>query len=607
VPFKKARVVIPSLIVLAAVAAGGAQLWAEHQARLRVDEMLANLPMGANGHYSDVSYNLFTHTLRLNGLTVARNDNPLIAVRHVVLHHLSGNGDTGTPFHAEAVSLTGLDIWRNGRHVKVGDVEAHDVAILAPGVPVPAGTPSWLIAPEEGTPVSVGAVQANAISDDQGVSIVALAVDGYQTGRVREASLSHYQDGHGNAVESAAGTAIDLDGLDRVFNVERYTPGAPGWTAPRTLIGHLDVADVTAKGPQGDSHIDHLTIDNLAARPFAAAPTEEAVKTPAFARDAAAAIAIGNGTVLNVHVTDTRTDSAASLEHLAVTGYQDGAVGRFTLNHLTASEHGKTVASLGHFEVNGLNATALLHAPPDDSTADLIAAAQGGGLKLSSLAIADVSFPLPDSGTVTMKSLTESVAYGKPIQTSFALSGLSVPANATPQLAQLLQPLGVDPVVLSLKETASYDPDTGDTTVDSATLAAAQLGSIDLSGQFTNLPRSLPKDDDLANALGQIGIGAFSLSYTNDSLVQRVVAGLAKQSGKTPAEIMDGARAAASFFAAAAVPSQDDAGQQIANFLTNPKRLTLTASPIAPVPLANFQGQDYHAAQAALNLHLSAN
>ncbi len=606
-PFKKARIAIPSLIVLIAAAAGGAQLWAAHQAEQRVDDTLANLPAGETGHYDKLSYNLFTQTLRLNGLSVTRNTSPLIVVRRMVLHHLSGDGATATPFHAESLSLADLEVWPNGRHVKFGDIEARNVALLAPGVPVPASTPAWLTAPEAGTLVAVGAAQATMITSDQGASIAALSLGGYQTGEVREASLSHYADGNGNRVESATATNLDLDGLDRVFNVARYTPGAARWSAPRQLVGHLDLAGVTSKDKEGDSHLDRLTIDSLAARPFAMAPTDQAIATPAFVRDAAAAIAIGNATIVNISTTDSADQASVSFGHLGVSGYQDGAIGRFTFSDLTIGHHGKTVTSIGHVEMGGLNATALLQAPPDATTADLITIAQDGGLRLPSLALSDVSVPLAGGGVVRVKSLTNQVTYGKPIKTAFDLSGLSLPANTTPELAALLRPLGIDPVALSLNETASYDPDTGNTTIDQATISAAGLGSLSLRGDFTNLPRDISKDDDVASVLGQIGIGSFAVTYTDDTLVQRVIADLARQSGKTPAEITDGARAAAAFFAASLVPGQADAGEQIANFLANPKNLTLTASPIAPVPVATFEGQDLHAAQAALNLHLSAN
>ncbi|MCB8880230.1 hypothetical protein ACELLULO517_08305 [Acidisoma cellulosilytica] len=606
-PFKKARIAIPSFIVLVAVAAGGAQLWAEHQARVRVNETFAALPAGTTGHYDDLHYNLFTQTLRMSGLSVARAGQPQLAVQKVVLHHVSGNGTVETPYRTSTVTLVGIDVWRGAHHIKIGDASAKNVSILAPGIPAPAGTPRWLIAPENGTPVAVGSLLANTISDDQGMSVVALSLTDYQTGQLRQISLNHYTDSHGNTIENAAATAVDLDGLDRVFNPARYTPDAESWTAPRPLLGHLEIANLTTKGRQRDSHFDHLTLDTLTGRPFAAAPMPETVKTPAFARDAAAAIGIGNATVVNLTLQDSGTASTAIINHVALTGYSDGAVGRFAIGHVTVQEKGKTTASLGHFEFSGLNATALLHAPADASLSDLVATAQNGGLKLSSLAIAGLSAPLPNGGTVTLKDLKDSVTYGTPVQTDMSLNGLSIPAVATPDLEKLLQPLGIDPLVLSFSERGSYDEASGDTHLDASKLSAAGLGSISLSGQFTNLPRSLPANDDFAAALGQTGIGAFRISFSNESLVQRITAMMAKQAGKTPAEITDGARAAAAFFAAALVPGQADAGVQIANFLSDPKTLTLTAAPAAPVAVGSFTGADLHAAQAALNLHLSAN
>lgn len=605
-PFRKARIAIPSVIVLVAIVAGGAQLWAEHEARQRVNETLAALPAGASGHYDSLSYNLFTQTLRLSGLSVERGGQPQLAIGDVVLHHLSGNGSSQTPYHAGTVTLVGIDLWRGTHHIKIGTVAAKDVAILAPGEPVPAGTPRWLTAPEDGTPIAFGTVQAQAISDDQGTSIVALSLSDYLGGQLRDMSFSHYADSHGNTVDSAAAAAIDLDGLDRVFNPARYTPDAPSWTAPRPLLGHLEVANLTTKGAHGTSRFDHLTIDGVTGRPFASAPTPEAVKTQAFARDAAEAIGIGNATLLNLAVQDTRTASTVTIGHMSLTGYTDGALGRFTLGHVAIAESGKSAASLDHVELNGLVATALLHAAPDASIDTLLATAQNGGVKLSGLNLAGLQLSLPTGGTVALKDLKDSVSYGSSVQTEMTMNGLSVPASATPELHELLQPLGIDPLVLSAAESGSYNSATGDSHIASSKIAAEGLGSLALSGDFTNLPRDLGANGDVMAALGQTGIGAFNISFSNESLVQRIIAMLAKQSGKTPAEMTDGARAAASFFAAALVPDQADAGEQIANFLANPKTVTLTAAPAAPVPVSAFTSSNLRAAQTALNLHLTA-
>lgn len=100
VKFSKTQIAIPSAIVLLAVAAGGVQLWGQHQARLRVDETLASLPAGATGHYDQLDYNVFTRTLRLSGLSLTRDGQPLLRIESAVLHHLSGDGSDAHPFHA---------------------------------------------------------------------------------------------------------------------------------------------------------------------------------------------------------------------------------------------------------------------------------------------------------------------------------------------------------------------------------------------------------------------------------------------------------------------------------------------------------------------------
>jgi hypothetical protein len=603
---KNNQIAIPAVIVLLVATAGAAQLWGEHQAKVRLDETLATLPQGLTGHYESLGYNVFTRTLRINGLTVTRDNLPTLSIEEVVLHHLAATGEMGSPFHAEAVRLRNVQAWRGGHSISATQVTAQNIAILAPGVPAPQGTPSWLIAPGSGTLLSAGSIIANGITDDEGATLAALSMSGYNEGQLRHASASHFADKQGNQIETADARDVDLGGLDRVFDTGRYTPGAPSWPAPHPLIGHAEITGFESHGDGGSGTIDNLTIDDFAARPFASSPTAANVKRHAFARDAAEAISIGSASLIGLHFVDNRTQVVGALGHLSLTLYADGALARFSMSNLSVSGHGTSAATIGHFEMTGLNATPLLHQPPGQSVSNLIEAAGNGGLEVGAMDLAQASVRAPTGVTIALTSLSETVNGNAPVETTLSLRGLSIPAHATPQLEQLLTPLALSQVVLDLDENGSYDPATGDTTVKRAVVTAERLGSLSLSAQFTNVPRRLAGTDDPMAAFSQLGIGAFTFQFTNDTLVQRVTAMLAKQSGKTPAEIADQGKTAASFLAAGLVPGQADAGEQVASFIAAPKTLTITAAPVAPVPLGAFKGPTLRAALTALNLRLTA-
>ncbi len=117
----------------------------------------------------------------------------------------------------------------------------------------------------------------------------------------------------------------------------------------------------------------------------------------------------------------------------------------------------------------------------------------------------------------------------------------------------------------------------------------------------------MPQDGSALAALSVVGIGPFTIRFTNDSLVERIIAMQARQADKTPADVTDEAKLAGSFAAAALVPGQPDAGQQVAAFIADPHVLTITATPASPIPVGAFLGAGRETAQSALNLRLSAN
>src|SRR6202034_796511 len=153
---------------------------------------------------------------------------------------------------------------------------------------------------------------------------------------------------------------------------------------------------------------------------------------------------------------------------------------------------------------------------------------------------------------------------------TLTLRGLTIPARSNPELAQGLGALGIDPLVLDLDETGTYDNDAGTTAWDPMVLPARGLGSLSLSAQCTNVPQDLPQKTPALAAFSGMGIGPFTIRFTNDSLVERIVAMQARQANKTTQQITDEARLAGSFAAAGLVPGQPDAGQQVASFIADP-------------------------------------
>ena len=600
----KIKLAVPALIVLLVALAGGYQVFSQHQARAALDASLANLPAGSVSHYDAMSFNAFTQTLRIKGLAITRDGHPSLKIQGVTLHHLTGSGTLADPFQTSFVRLVGTELWRGGRSLTAALVDGRAIKVLAPGVPAPPTTPSWLSAPRSGTLLSAGAMTATSIADSEGATLAGLSLSDYYAGRIRQVSASGFADTHGNRIASAMARAVDLDGLDAVFDTGRYGTGAPSWPAPRPLIGSAEIMGVQSQSKGVATTLDNVALSGFAARPFKAAPNSAYTKSTAFLRDAAEGVSIGTASITGLHYRNDQTKLVGSLSTLSVAGYADGALQQASMDGLAMST-GISQLAVGHFDLDGLNATKLLHEPAGSET--LLEAASHGGLRLASLAVAHLSVTPATGHTITLSAISQTTTGTNPTGFKFRLSGLSIPADSNPALAQGLGALGINPLIIDLNEVGSYDLADGDATLDPMILTARGLGSLSLSGQFTNVPQNLPPTVPALDAFSNLGIGPFTLRFTNDSLVERIIAMQARQAGKTPAEITDEAKLAGSFAAAALVPQQPDAGQQIAAFIADPHVLTITGAPATPVSVSALLGSERDAAKAALNLRLMGN
>ncbi|WP_419757929.1 hypothetical protein [Acidisoma sp.] len=603
----KTKLAIPVLIVVVAAIAGGYQVFAQHQARASLNAALANLPPGSVSRYDTMSFNAFTQTLRVAGLSITRNGHPSFAIQNATLHHIAGSGTLADPLRASSVHLVGTTIWRGSRSLTVGLADGQNIAVLAPGVPPPQGTPNWLVTPRNGTLLSAGSITVSNIADDEGATLAAFSIADYGGGQVRQASARGFADMRGNRIATAAAHAVDLDGLDAVFDTGRYTKDQPERTAPRPLIGRAEIMGFRSQGDDGSATIDSLTLDGFAARPFAAAPTSAYVKSQAFARDAAAAISVGAAALTGLRYHDDRTKLSGALSALSLSGYADGALAQASLDGLALTGDGPSQITVGHFQLTGFNATKLLHDTAAVSRKELVAAARQGEVHLGSFALDKVAVTPPTGQTITLESADQSTTGSAPTHFKARLRGLAIPAQSNPELAQGLGALGVNQLVLDLDEAGSYDTARGTADLAPMVLTAQGLGSLSLSAKFTDVPQDLSQTGSALAALGGIGLGPFKIRFTNDTLVQRIIAMQARAASKTPDDITDEAKLAGSFAAAALVPGQPDAGQQIAAFIANPRALTITATPAAPVPFAALLGPERDNARNALNLQLSAN
>ncbi|MBS1181588.1 MAG: hypothetical protein H6Q99_1468 [Proteobacteria bacterium] len=159
------------------------------------------------------------------------------------------------------------------------------------------------------------------------------------------------------------------------------------------------------------------------------------------------------------------------------------------------------------------------------------------------------------------------------------------------QFAAQLKAMGYDKLTLGFFGSGSLDEATGDLVIDDITIDGTDLGTVTLSGTFGGLTTDVIKDLKQPNppqdVFGKVTLKEASVYYGDASLAGRVIAEQAKQMGQEPAAFVGQITGALPLLLSAIgnQPFQDKLAQGVTTFLKDPKNLTITAKPAAPIAL----------------------
>jgi hypothetical protein len=412
---------------------------------------------------------------------------------------------------------------------------------------------------------------------------------------------------------------LELDGLALadlrdVVDPAYYPNGKPAWTDRRVLIEHADVTDLAADhpAPDGDqsaAHIKHIHIDGYAARPFDLPPTPENRKLPAFWAAVGRVTAEKSASAEKIDLSPD-PDSHFTVATETIQGVDGGRIGSIELHDLRADRTRQGAAvKLQDVSLQGVDATDMLpilaNMPTDPKTAGraLLGAFH---IAKTHLAGADIT---PQKGPhVTLASLDatqERQPDGKKASTLTAKSfTLAVdPTTLTPVQAKQLQSFGMNVFTFDLDVAGTYDPDGQRTTLSQYDLVAEGLGTLHVTATVTG-GVAAPGQNPIA-ALQTLSLGKATLRWDDHSLTNRLLALGAASKGTTPdalrAQLAMGTLALTMF-----MPEQPDAASQVNAFLTNPKTLTITLAPSAPVSLMTLAATPAAQRAPLLGVHIQA-
>lgn len=617
-PVLKLRPLILAAVSLAIVAG---LLWGGYgivqwRARSAVEEALASLPPDIKGTVGRTHYRLFSSVLEIDGIALTRAGNPWLAAEHATLDEPGGKGTAHDPWHAAKVSLTGFA----GQDASVPQ-RLDSLTVIGP----------VLESVDPGSGSGVTLRRADKVVLDglaaSGASLQHLDLAGFADGRAADLALAGLVLKEADLTTSIAAVTlknVDLAGLSALFGAPG--PSLAGLDLPRLqappsaspaargdLIGALSARGlVTERTGGGTDRIGTLELSGMAA----AQPTADLGWPEALAGSKLVSLHIQDLDLTETSAGPTDDHGHLTIKSLALSDYDAGKAGSLDLKGLAFEDQAAADRlELARMQLRDVDATALvtlLGTQPDADIDHLLTGARIGRGDLEGFAyrVAPTDPPLSFD---SLQSQNEYAADGS-VRSIVAICRLS--------LGPLIGDAGALPPIVGelLKgETAAdlnvnylFTPADRELDLDQLKITVPDLGALTLQSRLTGL--ALDEFDALsANPmlmglalLGKITIVNASLRLDDHSLMNRIIAQAARDTGLHPDEVRQGIRRQLPVLADY-MPWQEDVVDQAEAFLDHPRSLTLTLSPSEPVTLLDLGSDVLNGSLDLLQPRLHAN
>jgi hypothetical protein len=217
-----------------------------------------------------------------------------------------------------------------------------------------------------------------------------------------------------------------------------------------------------------------------------------------------------------------------------------------------------------------------------------------------------------DDGRVPVSrvvAVIDTMDGGLPTSGSINVEGIEITADSLDdEERKALSDLGYESLTLSFQMQADWKPDTGELAIDRLTLSGENAGTLNAALRINGLTREVLEQLDAAQDNPEQAMGlmqgllveSISLRIDNDSIVDRVLENQAKEAGATREVFVEQLTGALPFMLSMLNNAEFQAkvaGAATA-FLKDPKSLSASATPAAPVPFAQILGTAMMAPQS---------
>ncbi|MCC2111395.1 MAG: hypothetical protein KDJ16_05115 [Hyphomicrobiales bacterium] len=257
-----------------------------------------------------------------------------------------------------------------------------------------------------------------------------------------------------------------------------------------------------------------------------------------------------------------------------------------------------------------------LHDPDADGSEEGAPFGKPHHIELNAITITteDTPAPIPvKSLLVDLEDFENDIPTHMAIEVADIEVGIENIEEAEPR--EMFKAMGYDMLKMGMKGDLNWKPDAGTASLESFEISFADMGALRLSGVFGGIPaEALEKATELGNSAGgtdgqpmppggelleTLTVDSLTLSFTNHSIVERLLEQQAKQMGIKAYDLKLQVQGVLPQMLVALQNQafQDDVTDAVRTFLDDPQTLVVTARPEQPVLVAQAFGMALMAPQ----------
>lgn len=310
-------------------------------------------------------------------------------------------------------------------------------------------------------------------------------------------------------------------------------------------------------------------------------------------------------TGLRASVDDNGKTSDLTIAETSIAGGSVDAEGKLSADTMTMTDVAIDDTD-GKDKVNARVARVAIVKPVLPSAASVKAKASTDAIApgYSSAELTGIVVETEDQGTIPIaraSAVVDRMDGDLPTAGSLSLEGVEVSAEALDEdERKTLTDLGYDKVMLSLQMEIDWDPASGTLNIEKLTLSGENAATINATLRINGLTREVVQQLDAAQDNPEKAMGlmqgllveSLTLRIDNGSLVDRLLDNQAKEAGATREEFVQQLTGALPFMLSMINNPgfQKKVAAAATTFLNDPKSLSATAMPSAPVPFAQVLG-----------------